>query len=297
MESQDKRRYYRQVFMKQIFRFLSAELNGFFISACNHFLNLFCLPLVNDLTYLSGVQFKLEDEVGPGELPMLEDDIRGIGRTAGLSNPYVSAESNLGSIIFTTSHKKDGHEYSERGLLRIKTEVFEFFRTTQSSYPDDIVSLASEALRASFVPEGQPVLGYIAESSVVLDTDGTWVEANILPSPPVGEAYYPFYGKEFLFMAESFLVEAFIDIEIYKKLIELYQSIRYNGPSIESFIGVTSVLMEDYIVDIEFIKEPDSTKVVYSLNLASLLEQRIKKGFVWEFLVASKFKQFVLEER
>ena len=80
----------------------------------------------------------------------------------------------------------------------------------------EITSIASAINQATLVPEGQPILGYIAEGEDVFDEFG-YVDENLLLSvPPVDKAYVPYYGKKFLHFAYSpfFL--------LFKSLIEIH---------------------------------------------------------------------------
>ena len=283
--------------MKALFRYLTSEINGFYLAGLHNFLNSYTEYLKPYMAYMDRVQFKTEDEdISGSEIPMSDDDIRGIGRIAGVVNPLISAESNTGSILFTTSKIVDGVEYSERGLYDVETESFKFFRTNGGTYTDDIVTLANAALKSSLVPHGTPIFGYIADGTDVLTEDGQIIEANILADPPVGVAYYPWYGPEYLFLAENFIIEAFLDIETYKKLFEVYQKIRYNGASIKTLAEITEVIMEDYAQDIYFESNGVYILMYYTLNIESELQDKLKRLYAWLAVLAEKFKQIVPQE-
>jgi hypothetical protein len=281
----------------KFFRFLTGEINGFYLRAIHDILNEYSSDIYETLCYMSLVQFYLEDEGVPvGTIPIADSDVKGIAAIAGVFNQYVSAESNKGSILFTSSKIVDGYEYSDRALYNMPTESFKFVRTNQDIYASDIVTLSSPTLRASLVPEGTPVIGYIAEDAVFFNADGSINTSAISPTPPVGKAYYPYYGENYLFLAETFLVEAYLDPLTFKKMLETYQVVRYNGPNIKSILDATSIICEDYIQDIRF--ESVGTKIIlyYQLNQESELISKIKKLFVWRKFMERKFKYITLSE-
>lgn len=283
--------------MKLLFRNLTAEINGFYLSALHHFLNSYTEDIKEFITYLTNVQFKTESEDISGvEVPMRDEDIRGIAKICGVFNPFISAESNLGSLLFTTSKTVSGVEYSERGLFDMNSESFKFLRTTTGTYTTDIVTLASNILKASLVPEGAPILGYIAEGTTVLTTDGHLIYENILAEPPIGVAYYNFYGEQYLILAETFLIEAFLDTDTFKAMVETYQRIRYNGVSIVDLVYVTNLLMGDYVYDVYFESTGYVQQMHYKLDIESELVGKTKRVFIWKDLLEKKFKQIVAVE-
>lgn len=283
--------------MTKFFRFLTGEINGFYLRAIHDLLNDYSSDIYETLRYMSLVQFYLEYEGVPvGTMPISDSDVKGIAAIAGVFNQYVSAESNKGSILFTPSKIVNGYECSDRALYNMNTESFKFVRTNQDIYASDIVTLSSPTLRASLVPEDAPVLGYIAEDAIFFNADGSINTSAISPTPPVGKAYYPYYGENYLFLAEMFLVEAYLDPLTFKKMFETYQVVRYNGPNIKSILDATSIICEDYIHDIRF--EAVGTKIIlyYKLNLESELVSKVKKLFVWRKFMERKFKYITLSE-
>lgn len=283
--------------MKSVFRYLVAEFNGFYVTTIQRALEEYMADLKEVMHYIRRVQFKLEDEgIVSGESPIREDDVRGIGKIAGLFTPYISAESNIGSIVFTPPFKVGTKSYAERGLFNMNEEVFNFFRTNTSTYPDDITTIANERLRSSFVPSGTPILGYIAEGDIALTPDGKIIPEVIRATPPADRAYYPYYGEKYLFMAETFLIQTYIDIQTYKKLLESFQRIRYAGSSIAELCYLTETLMEDYIYDMQFTSSTSSVRLTYRLNEESPLTGKVKKFYMWTLILAMKFKQIYAEE-
>jgi hypothetical protein len=280
--------------MKQFFRNLTAEVNGYYLKAMHDFMNTLTEQIKEVLTYTSSVQFKTEaEDLSAFESAMRDEDIRGIGKIAGVFTPYISAESNLGSLVFTNSKVVNGKEYSTRGLFDMQTESFKFFRTDEGVYATDLDTLATTLLRSSLVPLDAPIVGYVAEGDIVLTTDGHIIPGALLATPPVGKAYYPYFGEKYLFLAETFMIEAFLDIETYKAMLESFQRMRYNGASITELYKLTALIMEDYVEDIYF--EPDSFRQVmyYKFNQESELAAKTKRTFVWTQMLSTKFKQLV----
>jgi len=284
--------------MKKFFRSLTAEANGFYLSSLHNFLNSFIEYTYPLLSYFGTVQLKTESDttLSAAESPIEDDDLRGIAKVAGVFSPFISAESNSGSILFTSSKIVDGRQYSERGLYDVLTEGFKYFRTNQSVYPTDITTLATKDLRASLVPTGAPILGYIEEGTTVLTTDGKIIPSAILTEPPVGKAYYPYYGEKYLFLAESFLIEAYLDIDTLKELLESFQRIRYNGTSIVELVAITKLIMADFVYDVNIV--PDGQKLIlyFKLDVESELIGKTKRTFIWLFLLQQKFKQLIPSE-
>lgn len=284
--------------MKSFFRFLTAEYNGYWVRKYNYAPEDTLSDVKELLCYMRHMVFKNPDEeINTGEVAIRENDLRGIGKIAGLFTPYISAESNLGSLVMTGSNVVNGTERSERGLFNMNKEAFDFYRTDTDNYPTDLTTLATERLRASLVPDGAPILGYIAEGTQVFTADGQVIESAILPSPPAGKAYWPYYGKQYLFLAETFMIETFLDSDTYKKLVESFQRIRYNGPSIAELVYLTEVILEDYVYDIRFAGYSNSVKMSYKRNEMSSLAGKVKRFYIWSLLLSMKFKQiYAVEE-
>ena len=282
--------------MKRIFRFLDGTLNGFFLRNIHHCLHAYGELFTPLFAYMTSFVLKMEEVVLDDETSISEKDIKNLGTFAGVFPPYISSESNKGSILFTPSFKVNGVEYSERGLRDRIYESFRFFRTNQGEYTDDIVTLSSQQLQASFVPEGTPVLGYIPDDVEMFTTDGQIIHENILASPPSGQAYYPYYGDNFLFLAESFLIEAYVSKEVFMDLFFSYQKIRYNGVSLTEFVFLTELIMGTYAKDIWLETFNGRIIVHYSLDELALLKDKVRRVFIWKEIIKIKFKQFVLLE-
>lgn len=286
--------------MKQFFRFLTGEINGDYAIALHHHLNENISKPVKDLfMYIQSMKFKLEHEdIKEGETPIKEEDLLNIGRTAGLFLPFIKAESLKGSLKFVNGKQiYNGDNYSERGLLNRITENFQFFRTTQSPYDTDITTLTNKNRQASFVPKDAPILGYIGEGDIIYEEDGTLIESMILDSPPVDRAWYPYYGEKYLILAETFLLQSYLDIDLYKQILEIFQFLRYNGVSTYSFVEMTKILTADALIDCTL--EQDDNILFYFRyrdNPNSTVSNKTARMLLWRSLVAQKFKTIVLEE-
>ena len=282
--------------MKKVFRWLDGTLNGKYVRSFSYCLNNLVSDFIDSFYYMATVVLKLGEYTVSGESPISHSDLRGIGKIAGVFPPFITAESNAGSIHFTGSYLVGGIQFTERALWDKANEAFRFYRTTNAEYDTDIITLATPMFQASFVPTGTPILGYIPEGAVVYTEHGELIPENILDSPPSTGAYYPFYGEEFLFFAESFLIEAYIGDDVFIHLLEGFQYIRYNGVSLKEFCNLTELIMEGYVKDIYFETYQNRIIVHYSLYEESYVEGKIKRLFVWHEVTRQKFKQFVLEE-
>ena len=195
--------------MKRVFRFLDGTLNGFYLKNIHHCLHEFSQSFVS---FCLSCIFRIQDgrRCSRRRNFYRREGYKKSWCFCGVFPPYISSESNKGSILFTPRFVVNGKEYSERALRDRIYEVFRFYRTNQGVYTDDIVTLSSPQLQASFVPSGTPILGYIPDDVSMFTTDGQIIHENILDEPPVGQAWYPYYGDNFLFLAETFLIEAYI---------------------------------------------------------------------------------------
>lgn len=283
--------------MKKIFRFLRGELNGFYIKNISMCLNNVTVDIEAMLRYFWRMQFKSPTEVTVDEEPISEWDLLGIGRFAGIFMPTVTADSTSGSLRFSDALIINGINYSERGLFERFKENWKYFRTNQNTYTDDISTLATRDMQAGFIPEGQPILGYIEEGVDMMDENGYIRTELILPSPPVGKAYSPYYGEQFMHLAEVFAIIQELGYDTYMILFTNMQYIMYNGANIRSFLKITNLLTDTYVYDIEFETYQNRYLVHYSIDYASTIENRIKRLFAWQYIIRLTFKLFVLQER
>jgi len=280
--------------VKTFFRHLCSELDGFYVKACVYFLNN-CTENIRSLFYyMAHMQVGLE-AVSSGPV-ISESDFEGIGITAGVFVPYITAESSAGSLRFTSSHIVNGVEYSERGLFDRSCERFIFYRTDGTIYSTDINTLATPEGQTSMVEPGAPVLGYISEDLNILNSDGT-VKENLLVNPaPSGMAAYPYYGGKYLHLSEVFSYQVYMTYDVYYHYFLAMQRIRYNGPSIKEFLYITELLTEDYIRNVTFTNEGLYTIVYYMLNAESDTDYKMQKLYTWKKVTEWKFPQLILSE-
>ncbi len=283
--------------MKKLFRFLRGELNGFYIKNISYCLNNVTRDIEVLLKYFWLMQFKNSTEVTVNEEPISEWDLLGIGRFAGIFMPTVTADSTSGSIRFSNPLIIEGINYSERGLFERFREDWTYFRTNQNIYTDDISTLATRDMQAGFVPEGQPILGYIEEGVNMFDENGYIIESLILPEPPVGKAYSPYYGEKFMHLAEVFAIIQELGYDTYMILFTNMQYIMYNGANMRSFLRITELLVADYVEDMTIEADTNRYIVEYTLNYAAEIENRVRRLFAWQYIIKQTYKLFVLQER
>ena len=260
--------------------------------------------VLDELVYQTLFQWKLENEIGKGEMAMRDEDIVDIGRIAGVFRSFGQFLTNNGSIYFSRSHIADGVQRSERGLFNMEHEVFEYVRVEQDEYSTDIVAEADAGRRMSVVPTGTPPVGYVKAGTPLFDITGEVLWDNLLDQPPQdGSAYVPFFGERFLVFEEEFLQEMYLSIPVLKLMIECLQQIRFNGPSIATFLQAAQILGEGYIYDIEIIShqifDEKKTAVVYyeaqyKLDQHIIVGNHLRRYAAWQSICQQKFKLFVL---
>ena len=284
--------------MKQPFRHFRGEFNGAYLYALVTSPNYAVQDILDELVYHTLFQWKLEDEIGSGEMAIRYKDIIDIAIIAGLFQPRSYGRASLGSTYFTQSHVVSGQERSERGLMDMKSEGFKFVRREQDEYPDDIAGEASENLRMGLVPEGTEPVGYVPLGAQLYTPEGEIIWDNILPEPPGdGTPYTAFYGEKFLVHEEFFNKETPLTVDIFKLLFECAQKIRCNGPTFASFMEVTRILGAGYICDIEVAPCGRYYTVFYRVNDLSEITDKDRRFAAWVNICAQKFKLFVLENR
>jgi hypothetical protein len=286
--------------MKQPFRFFRGEFTqGFYLKHLLLCLNDWVRGVLDELVYQAKVQWKLEDEVSADELPMREEDILGIGKIAGLFPLRAVTNTTIGSIYFTPSYMVEGRQRSERGLMHMENESFEFVRTEHDEYPTDIANVASSLRRMSVTEDGAVPLGYVPASLPLFTIDGDIIWENVLPEPPANEAYVPFYGEKYLVHREYFSKMLPLPIDVFKPLLECCQRIRFNGATLEEFFTITRILGQGYIYDLEIIQDVSHRwyNVWYDLNEYVTILNRERRYLAWISICAYKFKLFKLINR
>jgi hypothetical protein len=280
--------------VKQPFRYFRGEFNGrylYHLATCPNFAS---RDIIDELVYQVLFQWKLEDEVTSGEMPIREEDIFNIGKIAGLFQPRVFGQTSLGSAYFTQSHVVSGQERSERGLMDMDNESFKFVREEQDEYPDDIVNETSERLRAGLVPPDAEPLGYVPYGTALYDGEGGVIRENVLPEPPTdGTPYITFYGERFLVHEEFFQKETPLTVDVFKLLLECVQRIRLNGPTIKGLFEITRILGEGYIYDLSIQSQGRYYLCYYRLDEDITVLNRERRFGAWQHICKQKFKLFV----
>lgn len=284
--------------VKAFFRWLCAELDGYYVQALAYFMNGHADDIKAAMYYMKTVQLVAPEDVTDGVSSITEDDLFGIGQTAGVTPPYITAESLEGSVRMTGSHIVTVNgvqvQMSERGLYLRGLDRFVFVEDTV----DDVNSKATETLQSSLVTSGAPVLGYIASSaSGVLTDDGYVDTSKVTSSPPSGEPYVQFFGNQYLHLAESFLYQSQINSSVFLLLLKVMQHARYSNASIKTFADLTELIMEDYVRNISVALVDNHFIVSYTVNELSELSGNTQRIYIWKYFVAQKFPQFILSEQ
>lgn len=277
---------------KAFFRFLRGELNGYYITAYNSMLNNATQRIKEFLVERKQEQFNLNN--------MREEDLRGLGKFAGVFFPRIRLEEAISSVRFSESHIVDGEEYSERGLYDTEYEAFHYEHASQDPSLPDINTLATDTLRSSLVGD-ETVQGYISENETdVLDEEGKVKASKVLAEPPENEGYSEFYGNQFLFLSEGESTYTELAPSLFIELLKVMQYVRYNGVSLESLCNFINIICPDGLVLIQRIEvassgnhyivyyryNPDVTTVPYKTQRMSLFENIVK----------TKFKQIEMSE-
>ena len=280
--------------MKRPFRHFRAEFNGkylYSLVACpNHAVQ----DILDELVYQTLVQWKLDGEISSGELAIRDDDLIGIAKIAGFFLLRFYGYNSLGSIVFSKSHMVEGRERSERGLLDMVAEKVKYVREEYDDYSDDIVTEASDELRMDFIPEGAEPVGYLPYGTSLFTQDGNVIGENLLSSPPAdGTPYTTYYGNKFLTHEEPLFNDSFLTIDVFKALFECAQRIRFNGPSIASFMDMTRIVGAGLIRDIEITPQGRFYLVHYRTQNSSDITNAASRLSVWLHICAQKFKLLV----
>lgn len=299
--------------MKQFFRFLRGELNGFYLRA----LSLAPVHAGQDmmafLNRYRRMQWKTYEQCEGSELPIMTEQLHGICTVAGVFPPYAAQESLMGSLRFTNSHIVSGKEYSERGLLDTEKESFTFVRTDDRDYVTDINTLARDSMRTSLVEPGAQLLGFFREGDKVIKEDGT-VDTSLLyhfdgtemEQYRAAEAYFsserkaysPYYGSKYLFLTEESPIIAMTTDSVLIEILKAAQYVRRNGQSLESLSMFARTLCPDFlfITRIEWSKEHPYALVYYGVDDEYVYEDKLLRTEVFKIVSAMKFKQLVFLE-
>lgn len=279
---------------KKFFRFLRGELNGYYLTKLNDTFNKIAEDKREFLAYFKNMQFKTQDEVEGSETPVTSEVLKGISLFTGAIAPYVWQESLVGSVRFTSSKKVGGEEYSERGLYSPTDEAFTFVRTDQQEYDTDINTLANPEARSTVVENGRQPLGYFPEGEDVIKEDGTVDESLLLPAPRAGHADAPYYGNDFLFLAEESPVLAITSNTVLLYLIRAMQWIRYNGMSIASLCKFAEIICPNFlfITNIDWSSNYAYGVVNYGIDENYEAEDKMMREQLFALLASKKLPQF-----
>jgi hypothetical protein len=286
--------------MKHPFRFFRGEFaQSIYIKNIFICLNVFIKDVIDEIVYHAVVQWKLEDEVNANEMAMRDKDIVGIGTIAGLFPVRAVSRTTLGSTYFTPGYVVSGKQRSERGLMNMENESFEFVRTELDDYPNDIANEASPDKRMGYKDSAAAPAGYVPASKPLYDKEGDVIWENVLPSPPTDEAYVPFYGEKYLVHQEFFSKMLPLPVEVYKPLLECCQRIRFNGPTIQEFFNITEIMGQGYIHNVEILLAASNRwyNVYYDLDEYVTIINRERRYLGWLNVCAYKFKLFKLINR
>lgn len=283
---------------KEFFRFLRGELNGFYLTSIYNTCNKYASDMKDFLSNFSRMTFKTLNEITGNETSIGEEYLTGLEQFTGVFPPRVTQDSIVGSLRFTSSYTVEGVERSERGLYNLSGEVFRFVHTENEEYADDINTLSSVEERSSLVENDRTILGYIPDDKDILGEDGSIKLSELLPFPRTNHADYPFYGKNFLYLAEESPVLAGINNEVMVYLIRALQWVRYNGVSIDSFCTLVRILCSDFLVidSIEWNHEDGSygyANVRYHVIDSIEYENKLMRINTLKMIVGRKFPQFV----
>lgn len=299
--------------MKQFFRFLRGELNGFYITSLNNMFIRTVSRINSFLNTYSRMQWINDEQITQSEVPIPNEQMRGICTIAGVFPPYAEQDSLLGSIRLTQSHKVSNEEYSDRGLLNIASESFDFYRTDDKEYSTDINTLASTLNRTSMIDAGAELLGFFCEGDNILNSDGSintaflyhfdgTIEEQYAAAADFftkkNKAYSPYYGNKYLYLSESSPVLALTNNNILVELLKAEQYVRKNGQSIKSLAMFANILCPSFlfITRIEWSVTQPYAIVYYGIDELYEVNDKLLCVDVFKIVSSTKFKQFIFLE-
>lgn len=303
---------------KKFFRFLRGELNGYYLQKINEMLNKGMQDNEKFLADFRRMVFKTSEQVGAGEYPIPSAMLRGLGIFAGIFPPWVSQDSLTGSLRFATSHKVQGNEVSDEGLFEISTEAFQFPRSYNPVLFTDEGkgrnAFATNSLRASLVEKGAEILGFFKEGDKVIKDDGSLdMSLLIIPTVPYDQwlswsdeqseaeqkVYCPFYGKQYLYLAEESPVISRTGDDVFLELVKAMQYVRYNGASVKSLCAFAHVMCPSYlfITGIKWNNNHNYGIVNYGIDEDYEATDKLLRTEVFKLITKMKFKQYVFNEQ
>lgn len=317
--------------MKQIFRHLIGEYNGEILKALCYYHNMALDDLIDIFYYWATVQW-----ITPGKGTSEASEIRkadaiGIAHTAGFFSPVVRSTYMSGSVRFAGDNADDtDSEQSVQafidGAIRYITNEqlgsadISTFATgfTKSSTSSDGVTEQTfigdkNAAQVGMVPPDVEPIGYLVPAETVSGTGDTLYldmegedsitgQVVMVDEVPEEGFYLPYYGPEYAWLDKAVMVQVLLEEhqELFMKLLECLQHIRYNGSSMTDFLQMTQIIMGDYlkIVRTEQVDgKPQAIKVYYTKYLdddSIPVMERLMRESCWEYLVEKKFPQFYM---
>lgn len=272
--------------MKEFFRFLRGELNGYYITNMNKALISLTEENKKELIQFHNQQLEANH--------MDSVTLYNLGRFAGVKLPRKPTSEAKSSLYMTESHKVNNVEFSERGLYRTESEDFYFVHTDESITTPDINTLSSATERSSLVGD-EPVLGYISEDATqVIDDDGNVRQDKVLSEPPEGKAYSNYYGNNFLFLSEGEVTYESISFSLYIELFKALQWIRYNGVSLSSLVHIIKILCPCGLVLITSISISSNGRAInitYAYDDSVQVQNKDQRIALLQYIISLKFKQ------
>lgn len=277
---------------KAFFRYLRGELNGFYINSIYNTLEKEIKDIKEFFAMFKAQQFELDK--------MSSNTLFNLGKFASVFL-YRKLGDTVSNVHLTESYISEDTEYSERGLYLTEDNKFEF-RHVDKSFDDnaeDINTLATDTLRTSLIGSEQ-IKGYVSEyTKDALRDTGEIKEEAISKVEPQKGAYTDFYGNQFMFLSDTILRYQPIHVTLHYEMFKILQYIRYNGVSLYSFCRIINILCPNKLVQIKSIKPSNDGKclvVRYSYDLNSEVYLKEQRYFLFQVIIAQKFKQIYLEE-
>ena len=303
---------------KKFFRFLRGELNGYYFQKINEMLNKGMQDNEKFLVDFSHMVFKTSEQVKTGEYPVPSTILHGLGMFAGVFPPWLTQDSLLASLRFTTSHKVQGTEVSDEGLFEESKEAFQFPDSYNSAlYTHEGTgrnAWATNSLRTSLVEKEAKILGFFKEGDKIIKADGSLdISLLIVPTVPYTQwlswaeeqseaehkVYYPFYGYEYLYLAEESPTTARTVDSLLIELIKAMQYVRYNGTSIKSLCEFAHILCPSFlfITGIEWNNNHNYGIVNYGIDEDYEIADKLLRTEVFKLIIRMKFKHYAFNEQ
>jgi len=310
---------------KAFFRYIRGELlNGYYIRKLNLVSNKLgsLLNLKLEILYWMNAKFTLKRELNS----LRDKDLAGIAQVAGVLSVRGITDFMAGWFRLSESRVVGTKERSERGLFDQEDGELVYMRTTQDTYPDDIATLATDALRMSLIPDGTEPTGYVwGDSAAVLLDTGRINQYLLHETPPAGytlnvvtnkwewpyeypydgpgesvpPTYAPWYGDEFMALTTTYFAIVNLPDDLMAFLLYAQQMIKYNGLGIFYLLSATTEIIPDLVKDMKleltegYISE-ESSVWYYKLTFTTIDENfAANNGWIrfaaWAYFIKSKY--------